>query len=241
MIRAIRRKLRSIRYHSARRPETPWSRALDNALIWSFLLCLPLAWASGALFTRTSTLVWEGQIERLSNGKARVLMWDEAKPTDPWNQLNVQPFEVRIQRGDHGFPIVISFTEQPATIWVETGIGANPWKWLDPATDPSSAELILAALDRTNPDVAERLRATSPRHSTSWLRLLAAAPIWWLLLFAAAVVVIGLLRAALTLGRAIVIGRRKERVDRGICPSCGYDLRASVFSERCPECGELLT
>jgi len=32
-------------------------------------------------------------------------------------------------------------------------------------------------------------------------------------------------------------GRRAKRTRRGLCPSCGYDLRAARH-ERCPECGE---
>ena len=31
---------------------------------------------------------------------------------------------------------------------------------------------------------------------------------------------------------------RARRRQRGLCPSCGYDLRGSQGSDRCPECGE---
>ena len=37
--------------------------------------------------------------------------------------------------------------------------------------------------------------------------------------------------------RRLARGRRKKRMRRGLCPACGYDLRAAGH-ERCPECGE---
>jgi hypothetical protein len=31
--------------------------------------------------------------------------------------------------------------------------------------------------------------------------------------------------------------RRRQRAARGLCPACGYDLRATPRGNRCPECG----
>ena len=58
------------------------------------------------------------------------------------------------------------------------------------------------------------------------------------LLVAAAWLTVSMLRLA---AMAVAAGRRgRQRRDGLRCAECGYDLRASVLSERCPECGALL-
>ena len=50
-------------------------------------------------------------------------------------------------------------------------------------------------------------------------------PYWFLVLLTLSAPAAGTVRA----------GRRRRRLSRGLCPRCGYDLRASP--DRCPECG----
>jgi hypothetical protein len=56
----------------------------------------------------------------------------------------------------------------------------------------------------------------------------AAVPHWF----------VGLLSAALPASRLyLILHRRRRRKRLGLCPVCGYDLRATP--DRCPECGQI--
>ena len=60
---------------------------------------------------------------------------------------------------------------------------------------------------------------------------------WWILLSVATWIVVSPLRLGWYLfrrGRTIV---RQRRIDRCLCPTCGYDAKHSVLVGRCPECG----
>ena len=71
---------------------------------------------------------------------------------------------------------------------------------------------------------------TSGRRESGDMPMLSAeVPYWMLLSPLAAPVVLGFL----VLGLPVV--KRWRRMRNGLCPACGYDLRAS--KDRCPECG----
>jgi hypothetical protein len=59
--------------------------------------------------------------------------------------------------------------------------------------------------------------------------------VWWGWPFLA----FAFLPACWVTSRIPAILQRRERIRRGLCPSCGYDLRASP--DRCPECGTIPT
>ena len=39
----------------------------------------------------------------------------------------------------------------------------------------------------------------------------------------------------------IWLSARRQRLAQGLCPACGYDLRAHKAGDRCPECGTIIT
>ena len=81
-----------------------------------------------------------------------------------------------------------------------------------------------ATLYRPPATVAATGLAPFPRFRTPWVRV----QLWLVLLILAAPL---LAHAPATLRS----WRARRRLARGLCPACGYDLRATP--ERCPECG----
>src|SRR4051812_5397292 len=53
MLGRLRHKLRLMRYYSAPRKQTAWTRALDVALIASFFLAIPAVWISSIVATES--------------------------------------------------------------------------------------------------------------------------------------------------------------------------------------------
>ncbi len=88
------------------------------------------------------------------------------------------------------------------------------------------------AVENSLPAMSEPWKAAgflfwSREHNTSWITLV-AWPCW------AAALLASLPPLGWCLARLRQRGRL-QRIGRGCCPSCGYDLRASP--DRCPECG----
>src|SRR6185436_12862246 len=65
MLRKLRHKFDMIRYYSAPRRQTPWSRARDIAFFVAFFLCLPATWIANVAVIRPTTAIavsgWMGE------------------------------------------------------------------------------------------------------------------------------------------------------------------------------------
>jgi hypothetical protein len=245
--RAIRNQLRLIRYYSATKPYNRWSRALDVSLAVSLALAFPVTW----MLDRT--LVREVAIET-SSGK---LFQDPEGPLWAWASFPLMPppeirgdatyegsFRLNVKTEDRGWPFVTSRKPQPIELTVDLFAEGQPMSNDDLPVESTVRDAIAAAVaDLGLDDTAAAVRRAPRAAMDAYHRPAAWAAntcIWALLLPIAAWIIVSTLRLVTLPGEHIRRARR-DRYRRGDrCTTCGYDLRASAFSDRCPECGTLV-
>lgn len=245
MLRRARRFLRSIDYHSARRTRTVWTRLSDAALFAGPLLALAIAVVLHSAMPRdASPPPAEGMIGRSPPGEWAAWSLDEW--VDVERYMMVGTFTVQLPLEVRGWPLESGRRAWPAAV---TSQRTFPEPGGEMLGDPAIRAVVEEAIKRTlrpehRPDLDPTIfAAMSERREVSRFHLrpfLGNVLLWWFLLALLLPLGVQLLRLGAWFGEG-VRGTRQARLHRqGLCPSCGYDVRGIVWSERCPECGALL-
>ncbi len=234
-IAAIRRRLRQIRYYSASRPSSAWGRTTDAALGLALLLAVPASWvASSSVVTRSEPAQITGRLYRDPDGTIRAQRAPdagepEARPRG--DAVFAGAFMMRSSIERYGWPFESRAVRSIEGLNVELFEEGRSLSQDDvPAGSP-----LRAAIEGAIP---ARPASAIDRRGAAWLGNFIA---WSLMLPAAAWVVMSVARLIgwmLVMVPVRIRQQRRRQVNR--CPRCNYDLRASTFSERCPECGTVL-
>ena len=232
MFRRVRHKLAMIRYYSAPRPRTAWTRAQDIAFFVSFFLCLPATWIANWSTVRPQTVFdLSGWIaDRTDLTPLTIDAWlansPRARSIGPAVKITGN-FRLVIDDHYRGWPLTTSVHRQPAVLDIDVLAQVKAQK--DVKLDPNSP--LRLAIERAltvdgQDEALESWQRNVVQIRQHWLNWFIAAGIWWILMVFAS--------SLATKKRAIW---RAE----GKCVSCGYDLTGLEFNERCPECGALVT
>lgn len=239
LLRRLREKARLIRYYSATRPYNRWSRALDIAMAAALVGAWGVVWA----LDRSHVRDWTperitGRLFEDPDGRARA--WVSAPPPATHaDSLFLGSFAVVFESRRHGWPFVSSRRAPTATVSVHLVEGDGPLTGVEAAGTREGAAIEQSLRAAGRPDVAESLWAPGPhRHfPRAWI---ANGLIWSVLLVIASWLGVSMLRLASLPVEAARRARRERRRRGDRCIACGYDLRASARSDRCPECGTAL-
>lgn len=249
MLGRIRRKLRQIRYYSAPRQQSRWTRALDWSFLAALVLAIPLTWMSDRMVGRTRpVLSVSGQLVQWPDQSVQAILVSSAPPPPAWIEATpIGIFVMEVNDVHHGWPITTSVEREPARLDLHLRNEARPrpnaqLQARDPirigiaeALTRDGHENLLAAWPASDDPASAALQRRS-----NWFAWVLGAGVWWIMLtFGSA----GAIRTARFLA-ALMQGTKQARQARfrseGKCHVCGYDLTGLEFNERCPECGELV-
>jgi hypothetical protein len=244
--RAVRNQLRLIRYYSATRPYNRWSRALDIALAAALALAVPMTWALDSALVRQASIE-QGAGKLFQDPGGRVWAW-VGFPTMPPPEVQGEAtfsgtFRLDVKTEDRGWPFITSRRPRPPQVTVDLFTERRTLENVDlPVVSPVRSAIAAALADADLADAAAAIRQdpAAPAVSIRPAAWAANALVWALLLPIAAWVTVSLLRFAWLPIESARRARRQQRRRADRCADCGYDLRASGFSERCPECGTLV-
>jgi hypothetical protein len=243
MIRRIRQQLRLIRYYSAPRRRTAWTRAADWSLLAALVLALPAAWLCDLLVHRQDAgLELRGGLATDPSGALVGRLEEDEGLRWTGDGVPHGEFEVVAVETRSGWPFASS--ARPGEIrWsfksFATGLTREGAQM--PADAPERETIALALSQSGHAGLLDAAdgAATAPARRL-WFGLLANVALWWLALALAMMFAIAATRLTVTTHRSGRSQRAARRAARGLCHVCGYDLRGLEFNERCPECGALV-
>ena len=189
MIQKVRRQLRMMRYYSATRPNTAWTRALEWALALSLLLAIPAQLVSEHLVTRRSTseTIYGGVLSHL-DGRRDVVF--RAGPEIEWRagENPIAEFSIGFAERGEGWPIMTRSTYEPATIALNVlnEIGVRPNAGYD-ESDPMHGLILEALRGREHEALRESWVDQTPAPSRRRIFVTAVGvSVWWVTLVALA-------------------------------------------------------
>ena len=242
MLGALRERLRLIRYYSAPRPYSRWSRTLDIALAVALLAAWPATWlADRTIIAAAKPVRLAGNLYEDPDG--RVWAWMPPPPLPPTDIRGeaafTGAFRLDLTGEEYGWPFATSLGARRVALNVELFDEARSLGLADLPPESPVRLAIDRALRETGSDrLAAAVWAGSAAHVTGRARGWVANGLLWSVLLAGAawlLVAVGRFGSFLATVQARQRVRQRRREDR--CVTCGYTLQGNPFGERCPECG----
>lgn len=249
MLRTLRRQLRLIGYYSAPRKRTRSSVLFERAVVAALIGCIPAAIIADRSIQRVNaSFNVQGYLVQAKDGTFIASMSDgQPDKRGPifTRGAPIAGIDLELATWNNGWPVTSSRTQAPAKATFDRyDLGGDTSQPL--IDEPGVREAIELAMQIQAPQLgaipfdAVQFSWSQGERSHSPVGWIYACIAWFFLLVAACFAPLAVYEFT---GRVLDEFRRRRSVSRqarGLCTFCGYNLMGNEFSERCPECGELV-
>jgi hypothetical protein len=232
-----------IRYYSAPRKETAWTRASDAAMWATLLLAFPAAWIADVSTAKPKPAIAVSGLligEDADHLEAWALTDDTMQQHAPEGR-NHGRWRLHVTDVHRGWPLTTSVHRQPAQL--DLDILSEPRERLNaqlPADDLMRSAIANELDQQEQTEMIAAWRQSGVEVRYEWTNWLIAAAGWWIIMVLASTFTIQIARVITLRVRDHLMLKRSSRAAEGKCVQCGYDLTGLEFNERCPECGTLV-
>ncbi len=228
MLRALRRKLREIRYHSRRIERNAFDRTQSAGFVLAAFTAPLLTWMMNdtRVVDRAETVASARVYITTDSDVIRATLTD-ARGGNPESRLIVPLADVTLVECSQwrGWPLTTSVARLADR--TEVQLFASARESQRNAITAAGTRVLLATH-------TPRSEVTLENHLAAWVF---ASGAWWIMQSFALMLLLAPMRVAHRMYRRGRTHIRQTRINRLHCPSCGYDARESAFRGICPECG----
>lgn len=233
---------RLIRYYSATRKRTVWTKAIDIGLATSVFLSLPMTWVMDQLVLRDQPPVLvSGKVFEDDSGLVFATLSGEEVDVDIANSAAFRAnFDFRIDMTRHGWPFVTSVSGLKPLLNMDVfalGQGSRTTELeIDSPQRMAISRALINAGYNNEVGIWDSTNSPAINNIATWA---ANVIIWTIILVVVSWISVWITRFAYIFLSTGQFSKKQQREDMGLCAECGYDLRGNQFGERCPECGVL--
>lgn len=190
--------------------------------------------------TRETILLAHGAIDRGMHGAGVRATFARPGANPVWRAVPVGAFDIVRDEVVTGWPIPTTVRRESPEIRIQLYARSDAGPRSATEAERPFVEAVEVALPVDDHAAGAREQLELPARTASYWALATNAALCWI---AVHVILTALIQATRFVAWRIEVRRQRRRryaARAGVCLHCGYDVRASVWSERCPECGGLL-
>lgn len=219
-------------------PTALFTKQCKISLAVAFVLAWPATWIADVVcFTSQSIPVFSGRVQTDGQGNESYIRL----PTSPSPGYMSGIVQLNVVTESSGWPFTTTFHRgdtvlMPEELWsIHIPHNRLQSTWGRSSEYVSFEQTILASDDQR---AINAITGVFPPTGPRFLGWMGNVAVWWILSYLGITVTLTIARSTYKAAHIPKELVQQNRASHGLCPRCGYDIRALDKNQLCPECGK---